>query len=166
MIINQKAKHIDLTLSEELAIIVAEKIKGDVRQINSVIIGLKAKSNLRRLAPDRDMVNEVIANLIGQHQNLTPETIRDFMATQFKLTGEDLSSKSRKKTFTFPRQVSMYFSRKYTEKGLSEIGKAFNRDHSTVVHSIRVITEAMNEQSSIRGQVELLDKKFNSRFLS
>jgi len=166
MIINQKAKHLKLSLSDELAIVVAEKIKGDIRQINSVIIGLKAKSNLRRLDPDRDMVNEVIANLIGQHQNLTPETIRDFVATQFKLSGEDLSSKSRKKTFTFPRQVSMYFSRKYTEKGLSEIGKAFNRDHSTVVHSIRVITESMNEQSSIRGQVELLDKKFNSRFLS
>ena len=166
MIINQKAMHLNLTLSEELSTVVAEKIKGDIRQITSVIIGLKAKSNLRRQDPDRDMVNEVIANLIGQHQNLTPETIRDFVASQFKLSGEDLSSKSRKKTFAFPRQVSMYFSRKYTEKGLSEIGKAFNRDHSTVVHSIRVITEAINERSSIRGQVELLDKKINSRFLN
>ncbi|MDD5757848.1 MAG: chromosomal replication initiator protein DnaA [Desulfobulbaceae bacterium] len=165
-IVHQKAAHINLVLTEELAGIVAEKIKGDVRQINSVIIGLKAKSNLRKIDPDRDMVNEVIANLIGQHQNLTPEAIRDFVAAQFKLSGEDLSSKSRKKTFAFPRQVSMYFSRKYTEKGLSEIGKAFNRDHSTVVHSIRVVTEAMNEQSSVRGQVELLDKKFNSRFLN
>lgn len=165
-IVHQKAAHIKLALSEELAGIVAEKIRGDVRQINSVIVGLKAKANLRRIDPDRDMVNEVIANLIGQHQSLTPETIRDFVAAQFKLSGDDLSSKSRKKTFAFPRQVSMYFSRKYTEKGLSEIGKAFNRDHSTVVHSIRVVTEAMNEQSSIRGQVELLDKKFNSRFLS
>lgn len=164
-IINQKAAHLKLPLSEELAVVVAEKIKGDIRQINSVIIGLKAKSNLRRLAPDQEMVNEVIANLIGQHQNLTPETIRDFVATQFKLSGDDLSSKSRKKTFAFPRQISMYFARKYTEKGLSEIGKAFNRDHSTVVHSIRVITDAINEQGSIRGQVELLDKKFNSRFL-
>lgn len=166
LIVSQKAKHLKLALSEELAIAVADRIKGDIRQITSAIIGLKAKSNLRRAAPDLDMVNEVIASLIGQHQSLTPEVIRDFMASQFKLSGDDLSSKSRKKAFAFPRQLSMYFARKYTEKGLSDIGKAFNRDHSTVVHSIRVITEAMTQQGSIRGQVELLDKKFNAKFLN
>ncbi len=166
LIVNQKAQHLNLVLSEELALVVADKIKGDIRQITSAIIGLKAKANLRRTAPDLDMVNEVITALLGQHQSLTPDAIRDFVATQFKLSGDDLTSKSRKKAFTFPRQVSMYFSRKYTEKGLGEIGKAFNRDHSTVVHSIRVITEAMQQQNSIRGQIELLDKKINARFLS
>lgn len=166
LIVNQKAQHLNLPLSEELAFVVAEKIKGDIRQITSAIIGLKAKSNLRHTVPDLDMVNEVMTALIGQHQNLTPAAIRDFVATQFKLSGDDLTSKSRKKAFTFPRQVSMYFSRKYTEKGLGEIGKAFNRDHSTVVHSIRVITEAMQQQNSIRGQIEMLDKKINARFLS
>ena len=166
LIVSQKAQHLNLALSEELALVVAEKIKGDIRQITSAIIGLKAKSNLRHTAPDLDMVNEVMTALLGQQQTLTPAAIRDFVATQFKLSGEDLTSKSRKKAFTFPRQVSMYFARKYTEKGLSEIGKAFNRDHSTVVHSIRVITEAIQQQNSIRGQIELLDKKINSRFLS
>jgi chromosomal replication initiator protein len=166
LIVNQKAKNLKLTLSEELAIVVAEKIKGDIRQIKSALIGLKAKTNLRRKDPDLDMINEVLTTIVGQQQNLTPETIRDFIAGQFKLSGDDLLSKSRKKTVAFPRQVSMYFARKYTEKGLSEIGKAFNRDHSTVVHSIRVISEGMNEEQSIRGQVELLDKKINTRFLS
>lgn len=166
LIVSQKAKNLQLHLSEELAIVVAERIKGDVRQIKSALIGLKAKSNLRRVVPDLDMVNEVLATVVGQHQSLTPEAIRDFVAGQFKLSSDDLLSKSRKKTIAFPRQVSMYFSRKYTERGLSEIGKAFNRDHSTVVHSIRVITEAMNEHGSVRGQLELLDKKIKSQFLS
>ena len=166
LIVNQKAKNLKLTLSEELAIVVAERIKGDIRQIKSALIGLKAKTNLRRKNPDLDMVNEVLTTLVGQQQNLTPEAIRDFVAGQFKLSGDDLLSKSRKKTVAFPRQVSMYFSRKYTEKGLSDIGKAFNRDHSTVVHSIRVITEAINNEGSISGQVELLDKKINTHFLS
>lgn len=166
MIINQKAKHLRLTLSEELALLVAEQIKGDVRQLNSAVIGLKAKSNLRRLNPDREMVDEVIASLVGQHQQLTPEAIRDFIATQFKLNGTDLASKSRKRNLSFPRQVSMYFAKKYTVRGLDEIGKAFNRDHSTVVHSIRVITTAINEKTSIRGQMEILDEKFHSRFLN
>ena len=53
----------------------------------------------------------------------------------------------------------MYLARKYTEQGLMEIGRAFNRDHSTVLHSVRVITEAMSRNGSIRGQIELLAKK-------
>jgi chromosomal replication initiator protein len=53
----------------------------------------------------------------------------------------------------------MYLARKYTEQGLAEIGKVFNRDHSTVLHSVRVITDAMSRNGSVRGQVELLAKK-------
>lgn len=166
LIVLQKARNISLIISDELATVMAERIKGDIRQINSAVIGLKAKANLRRMNPDMDMVNEVLATLIGQQQRLTPEIIRDFVACQFKLTGDDLVSKSRKKNIAFPRQISMYFSRKYTEKGLQEIGRAFNRDHSTVVHSIRVITEAIHQNGSICGQVDLLDKKLNAQFLS
>ena len=87
------------------------------------------------------------------------EFIRDFVARQFKVSVSDLRSRSRKKVIAFPRQISMYLARKYTEEGLVDIGRAFNRDHSTVLHSVRVITEAMSRNGSIRGQVELLAKK-------
>jgi chromosomal replication initiator protein len=90
---------------------------------------------------------------------LSVEIIRDFIARQFKLSVHDLQSRSRKKTIAFPRQVSMYLARKYTDQGLAEIGKIFNRDHSTVLHSVRVITDAISRNGSIRGQVELLAKK-------
>lgn len=166
LIVRQKARNNNLILSEELASVIAERITGDIRQINSAVIGLKAKANLRRMNPDMDMVNEVLSSLIGQQQRLTPEVIRDFVACHFKLTGDDLLSKSRKKTLSFPRQISMYLSRKYTEKGLQEIGRAFNRDHSTVVHSIRVITEGIHQNGSTCGQVDLLDKKLKAQFLS
>ena len=164
LIIIKKAKNLNLELSEELAVYIAEHLTGDVRQIKSTVVGLKAKTKIRGTKPDLDMVKEVLADIIDMHHSLTPDAIRDFIAGQFKLTAVDLQSKSRKKTITFPRQISMYFSRKYTEKALSEIGKAFKRDHSTVVHSIRVISDAMNRNSSVRGQVDLLDKKINDRF--
>ena len=164
LIVAKKAGNLKLDLSEELTVYIAEQLKDDIRQIKSAVIGIKAKSKLRRMKPDFDMVKEVLGDIIVHNQSLTPETIRDFIAGQFKLTTVDLLSKSRKKIITFPRQISMYFSRKYTEKGLNEIGKAFNRDHSTVVHSIRVITDSINRNGSVRGQVDLLDKKLNKQF--
>lgn len=166
LIVDKKAKNLNLNLTEELCGYIAEQIIGDIRQVRSALIGLKAKANLRRMSPDMDMVKEVLADIIVRHQALTPEAIRDFIADQFNLTSQDLLSKSRKKELTFPRQVSMYFSRKYTEKALIEIGKAFNRDHSTVVHSIRVITDAINRSNSTKGQIALLDSKFNKQFLN
>ena len=144
----------------------AEQINGDIRQIKSAIVGLKAKTTIRKKEANMDMLKEVLANIISQAKTLSPETIRDYIASQFKLNSDDLLSKSRKKNIAFPRQVSMYFSRKYTKNALSEIGKAFNRDHSTVVHSIRVISEAMNNDRSVNGQIKMLDNKLYNKFLS
>jgi len=159
LIVKRKAANSKLELDEELVEYLAQSIKGDIRKIESAIVGLKAKSSLLKRTPDFAMVKEVVAEIIGSSQHLTVEHIRDFIARQFKVSIADIQSKSRKKTIAFPRQVSMYLARKYTEHGLAEIGKAFNRDHSTVLHSVRVITEAISRNGSIRGQVELLAQK-------
>ncbi len=159
LIIKRKAVNCKLQLDEDLVEYLAQCIRGDIRKLESAIVGLKAKSTLLQKTPDLAMVKEVVAEIIGNSQELSAELIRDFIARQFKVSVSDMQSKSRKKTITFPRQVSMYLARKYTEQGLVEIGKAFNRDHSTVLHSVRVISEAMSRNGSIRGQVKLLAEK-------
>jgi len=164
-ITGKHAAGINLDLSEELTLYLAENMNGDIRQLKSAIVGIKAKANIRKSKPDLDMVKEVLATLVDRRQSITPEAIRDYMSELFKVSVSQLQSKSRKKQVTFPRQVSMYFSRKYTDCALSEIGKAFNRDHSTVVHSIKVITDAMMKNAGVKGQVELLDKKLKKHFL-
>jgi chromosomal replication initiator protein len=159
LIITRKAANCKLQLEEDLVEYMAQNIRGDIRKLESTIVGLKAKSSLLGRDPDLAMVKEVMADIIGSSQELTAEQIRDFIARQFKVSVADLQSKSRKKNIAFPRQVSMYLARKYTEQCLVEIGRAFKRDHSTVLHSVRKITEAMSRNGSIRGQVELLAKK-------
>lgn len=159
LIIKRKAANCSLELEEDIVEYLAQSIRGDIRKLESAIVGLKAQSSLLNKVPDLAMAKEVVAEIIGNSQELSAELIRDFIAHQFKISIEDMQSRSRKKTITFPRQVSMYLARKYTEQGLSEIGKAFNRDHSTVLHSVRVISEAIARNGSIRGQVKLLADK-------
>ena len=163
LIIERKAKNHKLSLSEELVEFLADGIQGDIRKVESAIVGLKAKAALRKMAPDHDMVREVIASIVGQRQDLSAIMIRDFIASQYNVPLNELLSKSRKKNVAFPRQVSMYLARKLTEEALSEIGKAFNRDHSTVVHSIRVITEAIAGNGSVRGQIEHLVERLKKQ---
>jgi len=116
--------------------------------------------------PDLDMLKEVIGSIVGQADaTVSAETIRDFIAKQFKTSTEELKSKSRKREVTFPRQVAMYLARKFTDQALADIGSAFNRDHPTVVNSVRVITNSINRNASVKGQIELLTTKIRKQFL-
>lgn len=164
-IIRKKAENHNLLLSEELIYLLAEHLQGDIRRIKSAIIGIKAKASLRKMVPNREMVKEVLGDIVDRHLSLTPDIIRDFVANQFKISLADIQSKSRKKNIAFPRQISMYLSRKFTEGALSEIGKSLNRDHSTVVHSVKRITEAIARNNSVRGQIDLLESRLQKRYL-
>ncbi len=161
LIIRRKAKNNNLHLSEDLVEYLAQNLQGDIRQVESAIVGLKAKSNLVKIAPDLDMVKEIVKSFVSptRTKDLSVEIVRDFVAGQFKISVNDIKSKSRKKNIAFPRQVSMYLTRKLTDYPLADIGRAFNRDHSTVLHSVKVITEAVRRNGSIRGQMDFLAEK-------
>ncbi len=159
-IIRHKAARQGLDLPDALVGYLADHLHGDVRQIESAVIGIKAKAALTGATPDLSLVQEVLASIVTEEEHLlTVETIRDFLARQFKVSVQELTSRSRKRKVSFPRQVSMYLARKLTDQPLAEIGRAFNRDHSTVVHAIRVITEAVSRDAAVRGQVEHLEKR-------
>jgi chromosomal replication initiator protein len=107
------------------------------------------------------MAREVIYGLIGGASEITGESIRDLIGSQFKVSVDDLRSRSRKRSVTFPRQVAMYLTRKYTKNSLADIGSMYNRDHSTVLYAIKTITKDMSRQTSVREQVEMLSAKLS-----
>jgi chromosomal replication initiator protein len=159
-IIRKKAENGGLNLDDEVITFLAENIKGDIRRVESAIVGVKARMGILGCQPTMDLIKEIVGNIVGSEgMLLSAENIRDYIARQFDTPVDDLLSKSRKRTVTFPRHVAMYLARKLTGEGLNDIGKTFNRDHSTVVHAIRVISEAINSSGSVRGQIELLTDK-------
>lgn len=156
-IIRKKAENGGLHLDDEVVTFLAENIKGDIRRVESAIVGVKARMGILGCQPTMELIKEIVSNIVGSEgMLLSAENIRDYIARQFDTPVDDLLSKSRKRTVTFPRHVAMYLARKLTGEGLSDIGKTFNRDHSTVVHAIRVISDAINSSGSVRGQIELL----------
>jgi chromosomal replication initiator protein len=165
-IIRKKSANYSLDLDDNLVGFLAENIRGDIRQVESAVVGLKAKMGLLGCRPDLDMLKEVILSIVGRSEVMvSAENIRDFIAKQFKTSTEELKSKCRKREVAFPRQVAMYLARKFTDQALAEIGRAFNRDHSTVVHSVRVITDSINRNGSVRGQIDLLTDKIRKQFV-
>jgi len=161
-IIRHKAKLNSLALDDSLIDLLAQYLSGDIRKTESAIIGIKAKSRLLDTPPDKTIVMEVLRDIIGSQAKLDGETIRSFVGSQFKLTIDQLKSKSRKRSVAFPRQVGMYMTRKFTDQSLADIGELYRRDHSTVLHAIKVITREMTKHSAVNEQIELLCRKLQN----
>lgn len=158
-IIRHKLQLHGLGGDEDLVGFMADSLKGDIRRMESAIIGIKAKSRLHNVLPDLSIAKEVIYGLIGRSVEITGESIRDLIGSQFRVSIDDLRSRSRKRSVTFPRQMAMYLTRKFTTQSLADIGSMYNRDHSTVLYAIKTITKDMSRETSIREQVELLCTK-------
>lgn len=158
-IVTKKAAQQNLDLEEEYVEYIAQHIKGDVRKIESAMIELNAKSRLLGGEIEKALVHEIITSVAGAPQLLTPALISEFVGAQFKVSIEEMQSRSRKRRLTFPRQVAMYLSRKHTSESLAEIGKLFKRDHSTVLHSVKVVSNLARRDRSVEAQVDLLSDK-------
>lgn len=158
-IIHHKLQLHGLDGDDDLVDFMAESLKGDIRRMESAIIGIKAKSRLHNVPPDLSIAKEVIYRLVGRSIEITGESIRDLIGSQFRVSIDDLRSRSRKRSITFPRQMAMYLTRKYTSRSLADIGSMYNRDHSTVLYAIKTITKDMSRETSVREQVELLCTK-------
>ncbi len=158
-IVLNKLRYHNLQLPESYITYLAQQIKGDVRQIESAIIAIRAKAKLMACPVEMDLVKEVVRTVIGEPKSVTSTMIGEFVGAQFKVSVQEMQSRSRKKALTFPRQVAMYLSRKHTQESLVDIGKVFNRDHSTVLHAIKVVTGLTLRNISVNEQVRLLSNK-------
>ncbi len=158
-IVRNKLHYHQLQLPEDFVIYLAQHIKGDVRQLESAIIAIRAKAKLMARTVDMELVREVVRTVVGVPKVLTAGTVSEFVGSQFRVSVQDMQSRSRRKALTFPRQVAMYLCRKHTQESLADIGRAFNRDHSTVLHSIKVVAGLAIRNTSIDEQVRLLSCK-------
>lgn len=65
-------------------------------------------------------------------------------------------SKSRARSIAYPRQIAMYLCRQFLDMPFAAIGKKFDRDHSTVMHSVAQIEKMMQQNRDVQEEVENL----------
>jgi len=159
LIVQKKAQALGITLLEEYVSYLAQHIKGDVRRIESAIHAIRAKSALMGGRIEMDLVREVVEGIAGDPGNLSALIISEFVSAQFQVSVQDMQSRTRKKGVVFPRQVAMYLSRLHTKESLADIGKVFGRDHATVLHAIKVVSDRILRDASVSSQVDILNKK-------
>ncbi len=160
-IVESKAAASGINLTEESIDYISQQVHGDVRRIESALLAIRAKTSLTGDHITMDLVREIVAEVAGVSKSLTTALIAEMIGREYKVTYKDLKSRSRKKAITFPRQVAMYLGRKHTSESLGDIGRIFNRNHATVLHSVKVVSELCRSDISVRRQVDILDRKMS-----
>ena len=158
-IVCKKAEQQNIELLQVFIDYMDQPVLGDVRRIESTIIAIGARAALNNNKVDEKLVEEVVKFLTDFKNELTSRTISELVGSQFKVSLDDMRSRSRKRAISFPRQVAMYLCRKHTEETLADIGRVFRRDHSTVMHAIKTISGLSRRDASVSAQLHLLSDK-------
>ncbi len=140
----------------------ASELTEDVRQLESGLIGVTARSSLLGVPIDLGLAESVAKNIVRQRKNITIDAIKKLVCKQYSISINDIISRSRKQHIVWPRQIAIYLSRKYTDSPLQTIGKSFNRYHATALYSIGAVERALKENGPMQKQVEFLCKNLES----
>jgi len=161
-ILQKKASLLNYHVPDPVISYLAAELVGDVRQLESGLNGVAAKSSLLGAPINLDLAASVVKHIASQRQKITLEVIKTLICKYYSVSLADLVSRSRKQHLVRPRQMAIYLSRRFTDSPLQAIGKTFNRYHATALHSIHCIEKGLKSDSSIRQQVEFFRQKLES----
>jgi chromosomal replication initiator protein len=158
-ILQKKAEEEDLDLPNEIALLMASRLKSNVRELEGALKNLGARVSLTGKKIDVDAAMEAMKPYSAEiEKEVTPEMVMKQVAQLFDIKLSDLKSKGRAKDIALPRQVAMYLCDQMTNLSLAEIGKKFGgRNHSTVIHACRKIEKVVPQNTDLRNKLDLLE---------
>lgn len=150
-ILLKKAEEHNMELSEEVAFFIAQRLRTNVRELEGALNRVKAMQDFKGGHIDIDFVRDTLKDILALQERLvTIENIQKVVAEYYRIKVADLKSKSRARSVTRPRQVAMALAKELTNKSLPEIGRAFERDHTTVLNACREVPKFREKDSSIQ----------------
>ena len=165
-ILRKKALSEGLSAPDDALEYIASKISSNIRELEGALIRVTAFASLNRQPVDVALAEMVLKDLITDDgaQEITSAQILTQTADYFKLSMEELCSKSRTRTLVTARQIAMYLCRELTDMSLPKIGQELGgRDHTTVIHADRKIRELMAERRVIYNQVTELTNRIKQQ---
>jgi chromosomal replication initiator protein len=165
-ILRKKALQERLDAPYDVLEYIASRISTNIRELEGALIRVTAFANLNRQPVDQALAEIVLKDLITDDDagEITAASVIAQTAAYFGLTIDDLCGSSRSRVLVTARQIAMYLCRELTDLSLPKIGQQFGgRDHTTVMHANRKISEQMAERRSIYNQVTELTSRIKQQ---
>src|SRR5215471_4628623 len=157
-ILKKKAELERVRLPDEVAYLIASRIKANIREIEGSLTRMIAFCSLTHREMSIDLAHDVLADLWGEEERIiTIEHIQRKTAEFFAVKLSDMRAKNRTKAVAFPRQIAMFLARQLTHSSLAEVGRAFGgKDHTTVIHAVEKIDSLLQEDPKLRRTIDTL----------
>jgi chromosomal replication initiator protein len=146
-------------IPEDVLTFIAHKGKGSVRDLEGLLTRVIFQASLMGVPPSLEVAHAAFQGQSGEEPTaaIPPERVYRMTAETFNVSFVDLMKKrSRQQAILLPRQVAMYLGREITSQAFTEIGRAFNMHHSTVMNAIDSVRDRMKRDPEFHRVVQAL----------
>lgn len=160
-IIENKARALDVLLSKEVIEYFAENIKDNVREIQGVLISLKANHKYMGRKVSLSLAKEIMKNYVMMRpKEITIEYIRKVVCDYLKIDESVIDSPKRTREVAQARQIAMYLCKQHTKAPLSAIGAAVGgKNHATVLHACKAVSNLMETDKAFALTMEEITRQ-------
>lgn len=148
-IINSKAEQLGITIPEDIVYYIAEQIKTNTRQLEGVVKKIQACMTLNNesvtVSTAQTFIQEVVRDMVPDP--ITIDRIIDEVSRTYSISRDEILSKLKSADIALARQVAIYVSWQVLNLSYAEIGRAFDKNHTTVLYTIKKMKEIMANDS-------------------
>ena len=147
-----------LKLSEETLKFISSEIRNSIRELVGALNRVASFSRIYNRVPNLNEIKIILKDLLNVNETkITIDNIQTLVCKYFKISKNEMLSSRRSRYLVRPRQVAIYLSKILTTKSLPEIGREFsNRDHTTVIHSVKTIEKLKTNNNEISNGISYL----------
>lgn len=156
-ILGRKSEEAGIVLPDDVCSFIATRLTSNIRDLEGVLNRLIARAQFINSRITLGMARSLFASL-APSQSMGPsiEAIQHAVAAEFGIPVAALAARNNSRNVALPRQVAMFLSKKLTGASLSEIGRTFNKHHTTVLHSVKKIERSIVNDSELSKRVSAL----------
>lgn len=160
-ILRKKVASQRLTAGTAVMELIAQRITTNIRELEGALTRIAALASLNQQEITLELATTVLNDLMPEGEaRVDAQSIMEATAEYFGISVDDLTGTSRVATIAMPRHIAIYLCRELTDLSLPKIGAKFGgRDHSTVLNSVRRVTDKIGEDRSMYTQVTELTNK-------
>ncbi len=165
-ILQKRAQAEGVHVAPEVLQYLAEKIRSNIRSLEGSLTRLLAMASLDGRKINLDLAAETVryySTAEADPIKVDVQTIIEVVAEHFKTPVSDILGKKRNKEIVMPRQIAMYLAREMGSMSYPDIGRAFGRDYTTVIHSYEKIKTEVKRDSSLKGVISEIRSRAHAR---
>lgn len=161
-IARKKAASEGVLIDDDVTLMLATTLRSSVRELEGMIIRLAAKSSLTGAPITADFLKSELQQVQAARPKITSiDEVQRLVCHHFQIRSTDLLSKDRSKTVAMARHVAMYLCKSSLQASYPEVGRAFGKDHTTVMSAVKKMKEMRERDAQLRSHLEELERQMS-----